>query len=510
MGEHVPPARRLAPVDVLAAAGLVALAIVVVVLRHSGQLPFGSDHDEYRMVADALWSTGEPVVAGVEGTKYPVGYPWVLGLLDRVGLPITAAAQGLNALLGAGVVLAAWWSVRRPGTLRGVDRPARRLGGLVAGLGVVGAAWLWDAVWSVMPDVALTAVVAATVLAYLRTRRPTQVAVLTGLVVAGVLLKTIAIVVAGAVSVGLLVDRPGLRRWAWAPLAGAAAVTGLQALWMARYPAHTTGYLQTVFLEDPFDASSTSVGIDGLVARVPERLDAYLTSLANALTGPPDAGWVGIVVAVVLLAVAVGAPTGARGFLGVLVVAYAVALATWPYASPRFGLPMIPVTALGLGTLAAGVWRGAAGRDAPRPRPAARLIAGVLVVGIGLGHVVPATAQLRRLADEEARQLQALRPAMADAVDWMATHVGDDERIASLAYREIAYRLDRPVVPVPYTSEPETLRSVVGEAEWFVAVSDLYPQRDRVVRRLRDVLGDRLVHAHGSDRVDVYRVRPAP
>src|SRR5262249_6688370 len=72
--------------------------IAVGALRWTGESPYGSDNDEYRLVARSLVNGAGPVSAG-EGTKYPVGYPLVLAACDALHLPVDGSALGLNALL---------------------------------------------------------------------------------------------------------------------------------------------------------------------------------------------------------------------------------------------------------------------------------------------------------------------------------------------------------------------------------------------------------------------------
>jgi hypothetical protein len=97
------------------------------------------------------------------------------------------------------------------------------------------------------------------------------------------------------------------------------------------------------------------------------------------------------------------------------------------------------------------------------------------------------------------------------AAGWVGANVGEDEVIASFDYRELAFRLDREVLPIGYTSDPDDLWAQTGgaDADWVVAVRGLYHGREA---RLRDLLtawpeAFELVHAEG--RLEVYAVRSA-
>ena len=129
---------------------LVVLAAALGAARWTGQAPFGSDNDEYQLVARQLLDGHGPVVAGVEGSKYPFGYPAVLAVLDGIGLPLVDAALALNVALVAVAAGAAAVAARHLGAL----------GSVVAAGVVLLSRPLWAASQSTMPDVLLTALVA--------------------------------------------------------------------------------------------------------------------------------------------------------------------------------------------------------------------------------------------------------------------------------------------------------------------------------------------------------------
>lgn len=475
---------------------LLLVAVFAVVRIHDVPL-FGSDHDEYRMLAAELWRTGRPVVAG-EGTKYPLGYSIVLGAADRLGLPMTTFAVGLNVALIAATAVLVWLLTRR-GLLRHVHA-GTAVAGLVTGAFVATSPPLWDASNFAMPDIALACVFAAALVVVADLpRRPALVGLV--LVAAlGVTLKTVALILGAALAVPLVL-RPGLRRWVWAPPAVALLALVGQVVLTAPYPEHTTGYASTFWLRDPYDASAGTIGLLDLPVRIVERLPLVAEDAARAVVGPDLPAGVTVPVLVALLALGVAALAGQRVFLVVLVSAYALALAAWPYRSLRFGLPLLPIAAVGAGALP--------GLAVHRLRRHARLAAVVLAVVAVVGVGALALWRLDRVrldAATEQQRYATIDAAVDELVAWADAEIDRDEAIASLDYRELTLRLDRPVAPVPYTSDPQVLWAHVGEADWFIATRGLYAAREARTRDLLDAHGERLRLEFESGPVEAYRV----
>ena len=167
-------------------------------------------------MAEELLASGRPVVAGVEGTKYPLGYPLVLAGIDALGLPVTRAALALNLALVvalAGVVA---------GTARSLGR---RVAAVPSALYAVGGAGIWGSVFVTMPDLAFVVVTGLVLWWSGRLRRHRDVLVLAGLVVAATLLKSVGLLLAVAASAAVVACAPPLRRLAWVPIGASAAAT---------------------------------------------------------------------------------------------------------------------------------------------------------------------------------------------------------------------------------------------------------------------------------------------
>jgi hypothetical protein len=493
----------------------VAVAVgVLAVLRWAGPEPFGSDNDEYRLLARSLWEDGSLLVAGVEGSKYPVGYAFLLGALGRLGLPLTTSALVLNGVLVLVAVALTFVAARRLGLLAGLTAAA------VLAL----SAELWDSYYAVMPDVALVAVVIGAFTWLLRTPGRSDVLVLCAFAGTATLLKTLGITLGVALGAALL-TRPGARRWAWAPPLTAVAVAGAQALAAARYPPAVTGYAQTFWLVDPGDAAQGRIGLAGLPARMWEQLPQALAEPGRALLGQsvlgqgvlgqgvPGQGLAGqglatgvaaVLVLALLVAAGVALPRWRLPLLA-LWLSHTVLLSAWNFRGDRFGLPLIPLAAVGAGAVVAGIaWLCA---RVLRERTAVGLTGFVAAVTLSAyaGAAVPA---LRDAAAADRATYGRFLAASAELAAWAAANIAADEQIASVDYREISYRLDRPVLPVRYDRTPEVLLADTAGAgaEWFVSLRGLYGRREGLADTLVGAYPDRFAPVWSNGTIDVYRV----
>lgn len=468
----------------------VAVVVAWALLRWSGTAPFGSDNDEYRLVAEELLRSGRPLVAGVEATKYPPGYPLLLALLDLVGLPVTRAALALNVglVVGLGALAVA------------LTRSLGRVAAVPAAVFAVGGAGLWGSVFVTMPDVAFLVAFAAVAWWLTRVAATRDVWVLVALVVAATMLKSVGLLIGLAASLALL-TAPQLRRLAWAPGAAALAVTVAAAASTAPHPEHTTGYARTFFLVDPTDAQAGEVSVIGLLQRLPDRAHLVLRDVEVAVVGPHLVrpwSWLLVVAVLAAGAWAVWHRPPIRVFMLAFLVIWLPAMALWPYSSVRFELPLVVIAALGVGRLAAAALR----RGGPW---------GGVVVGAALAlHLWGQGAQVARDATFEEATLGAVGRDAATSAAWGAAHIPPGDVVASFAYREVAYRLDRPVVPLGYTSD---LGSLLDDADgagarWLVVMPSLYRARGELEERFLATFPQRLRLAHDTPTVDTYELLP--
>jgi hypothetical protein len=116
-----------------------------------------------------------------------------------------------------------------------------------------------------------------------------------------------------------------------------------------------------------------------------------------------------------------------------------------------------------------------------------------------------------RVEGDGDREEAAVGPVAADtklATMWAETNIPAGDAIASFAYREIAYRLDRPVVPLGYTTDMDELWRVVeeGDARWLVVMPSLYGSRGALELEFLASFADRLRLAHDTATVDTYEI----
>ena len=72
-------------------------------------------------------------------------------------------------------------------------------------------------------------------------------------------------------------------------------------------------------------------------------------------------------------------------------------------------------------------------------------------------------------------------------------------------YRELALGLDRPVLPLTYTSDADELLDEAAAGTHLVVIRGLYGSREQVVGALLGAHGDRFELVHRNERFDVYR-----
>ena len=511
----------------MVAATLLAIATTYAWVRWPGLLPVGSDNDEYRLVGQALARFDAPVVAGVEGTKYPLGYPALLAAFAWLGLPPAASALVVNvgALLLAVALVAVL--VGRPTARQRTNRGAVLGGGaappgranpgaaLLAGGVVVTSVAVWNDVYSVMPELLLLAVVCAMLLVVARGPDRRGLGWLTLLAVVAVLLKTLAalLVVGGCAVMWLRVVMaqrtsaagpgrssrlgfPVSRLLVPAVSATVVVITGMFA--MQGLPTHTTGYTAVFLLADPDDASQGRLTLPEVVRRTVTDVPETLADLGRAIVLVDAGTGTAVVVAVVALTVGVLAAFRLRPgtlfgpFVAGMTLAYVVGLSAWPYHSSRFGIPLVPVAALGLGWLVRVVAR--------RPAPS------LAVAGVGVAILVGTSwSALVERAETAQTALTRQHAALDELRTWAEQNLDADDEVVSFDYREIARELDRSVQPVSYTTDPEALLEQIAGADVFVVV-EFYPKRTAQAQIVLDAYPDHFEPVLQEENVDVYRV----
>lgn len=322
------------------------------------------------------------------------------------------------------------------------------------------------------------------------------VGALTAVAVVAVLLKTMGLLLAGALTIALLV-RPGLRRSSPLPVAAGVAVTLAQAAFVAPYPPATTGYGAVFWLRDPFDASKGELGVTDLPARMIERADVALRQVANALLGNGSPNTLRWVLALLVVAMGVAALRRWRWTTAALAIATLLTLAVWPFASTRFALPLVPIAAVGAGAVIALV-----------RRHAHAAVAAVLAVGLLAVQVPRGWQQLTATTERTREQLQTFHDATDRLQAWADRELPPSATLASLDYRELAFRIDQPVVPMPYTTDPDVLLAQAAQADWLVVLEGLTPRRRPPVQALLSAYPDRFGEPRTFGRALAYPIEP--
>jgi hypothetical protein len=488
-----PPSRALP--DTPALLGIAILVLIIgafAAVRWTGVIPFGSDNDEYPLVARALLETGTPVIGGVEATKYPLAYPLLLALLELLRLPALSGIV-VNFLLV-------------PATAFVVARTLARLhtsgfGTFAAAVFVAVNVALWGATTSFMPDVLITLLSAVVLYAVTRMDTVRGAAVVSALIFVTTSVKSVGVLLGGAASLALLLGPRKLRRWFLLPGAAGLLALIVHALIVRPYPEATTGYGRVFFLNNPYDAADGRASLGDIAARLWTRWDAVLGDWGKAVLGPHVGRGIAMTLTVVLLAAGIWA-LGRRWAYGAgLVAIYGVGLAIWPFASVRFGLPMVPLAALGVGRLAT-----VAVASTSRP---ARLAGVVAVCALLAVHGVVGFGQAAASAASETITYTELHDHTAEAAHWAEHNIPEGDVIASPAYRELTQRMGgRTILPVSYTTDPVTLWDETGGkgAQWFINLTRLYPRRARVGDKLVNTYRDRFEQVYANDDVVIYRI----
>jgi hypothetical protein len=139
-------------------------------------------------------------------------------------------------------------------------------------------------------------------------------------------------------------------------------------------------------------------------------------------------------------------------------------------------------------------------------------VGGVVVAVATVAFLVSSGRQIDRDADFEEASLAVVAADTEAMAAWGAGAIPPDDVIASFAYREVAYRLDRPVVPLGYTSDLRELveRADAAGARWLVVMPSLYRARGALETRFVTAFADRLRLAHDTATVDTYVLVPPP
>ncbi len=94
------------------------------------------------------------------------------------------------------------------------------------------------------------------------------------------------------------------------------------------------------------------------------------------------------------------------------------------------------------------------------------------------------------------------------SISAMQGRIPPGEQIASVDYRELSYRLARPVLPVRYDRRPKVLLgdTAGAGATWFVSLRGLYGRRTGLADTVVGAYPDRFTQVWTNGTVDVYEI----
>ncbi|MFN0097702.1 MAG: glycosyltransferase [Gemmatimonadaceae bacterium] len=397
--EDALPARRWGVAALSAAVLLLALHAWLAWTMRIPSLTTGGDDASFLALARALregsyrelWTAGAPIHA-----MYPPGYPAVLALFGVTEASALPVAHVIN--LVASITALAFTAVI-------AGRVTPWLG--VAALAILAPnPALVDAAGRGMSEPLFMALLMGTLVALpTGAGAPRRLAIVGACAIAAALTRSIGVVVVAAVVLSLALD--GRRRDAGVLVVASALTIGAWFAWTARAPGLAAGtsyiadatYAPTVAPPDdstgrprdpaPTDPSFASLLMHRVVVNVPVYLtQAVPIALAQpSLPGTPIDNVVGLACLLVLGAAGTAWIARRHRTVVLLFLGYAGVLAAWPYTSPRFLVPILPVTAL---ILLLGAWR-LGGAQAAGSRAALSSL--VVTLGLMFATVQPTLAR---------------------------------------------------------------------------------------------------------------------
>lgn len=178
------------------------------------------------------------------------------------------------------------------------------------------------------------------------------------------------------------------------------------------------------------------------------------------------------------------------------VAVYMAVACLWPYKGARFVLPLLAIAALGInGALAASL------------RSRSRL-AGSIAVFLLVSHIALSTVNLHREAVEKKAARAFLLAGFGAMTDWCRARIPGSDAIASFDYRELILRLERPVVPLGYSSDThmQIAKLEREHVKWLALCLYIYPLRATYAKSIIAALGDRATQQYSNDSCEVYRL----
>lgn len=334
----------------LPAVTLLLVFLLMAFVRWPGALPYGSDSDEHWLVAKTLMERGGFAVDHLHGTKYPPAISALLVLFASLGFNAPWAMIFVNAAL---VLLSALFLYYL------VAQTSSRTAAWIGAVFLLSNTVLWNAAYLLIAEPLFLFLMIGVLFLSLSARAMSRHRILAGVLLASACVMTRAVGVAAAVTLSLVFlfiegHRLDLRTAAsrLVLLVIPLAMLGLYAIWQAGYGAHPTGYAETFFLADPFDASRGTVDLYGFLQRTVATSGAALTDVATTLATPYDGLCAHLAGASLLVIAAFSKDRRHLLVIAFYMFPYLALIAVWPYRELRFAIPLLPIAALGVASIA--------------------------------------------------------------------------------------------------------------------------------------------------------------
>jgi len=467
-----------------ATGGLVTLHLILCAVLFEPKIHTGGDSVTYVLLAESVLQTGDGYALSLEPgppeahTKYPPGYPMLLAPLVAAAGRDFVLLKLVSVLFTAGSVLVFCLYTRRERDW--LPWLALALAFAVSPGVLDYSRWMLSeapflfftlvAIWMLREDASEE-----------KMGRPFAIALVAA--IAGFYMRSIGALLLVGASVGYLLRRQWRKFLVHGVVGG-----GLTIPWLVRnqlVTGETTPYLEEFLLENVYNPEAGYLGFSGLVGRFFENGVLYATrELPRALAGS-DSAWSGslpvvcvaVLVCVLALAGLVRALRKKPGApeLYLILTCVAIMLFQSSVNDVRYLVPLIPLilvyAADGTAVLAGRVKR--TGWLAPLPVHAMGLLA-ALATGAHLARIPGNVEMIARYnaGDPYAGYHPAWRNFF-EAAEWVEANTPEDAVVTVRKPRLFNAVTDRRVRLYPYTTDTDSVLSVVHETD-FVLIDALY------------------------------------
>lgn len=472
----------------LAAFGLSLVYIYYAWVAWDGYLPFGNDSFEYLGVAESLFCTGRPIVAGVERAIRPLFYPILLGTLGKLGLPMAPTGLFVNYII---VLVLGLWLVYR-------ERKAPWVG-FASGIFLITSQIVWELTSTVMTDIIFLGILTWLLFRSDRISRYVDVLSITVASLALTGLRSLGIVVAAACSIHLYFKGIAtVRKYSWLPLGTSILLYSLQAAFLGLYPHSMIEYGFVLRLRDPFDFSQGYASLVEILARFWHRQNISWHDFSVVTVGH----FPGIIPLFILIIIIVSAwffLSKIRVLVATFSVLYFTIMVLWPFRITRFWAPFLAIVIILLHHALLRV------EKVPKVWNAVIIIFLLIILFIRDFYEI---RYIKWYHDYRLDRAQTLYTDFARLKVWLDENVPAEERIQSPDYHSLALLLGKAIAPMGYTNNPEQMMELVlgWHPRWYIYSTRIYPLRGKQSEALIQRFPENFILRYESSAFRVYEV----